>query len=354
MARPDRATYSIQDDRNGGRWHDSREPGPPTRRCPTGPRRGMAAAVAAAREDGRLRITFHGAARQVTGSAHLLEIGRHRILLDCGLFDSDRVDPDSPNRQLHLRPPRPRRGDRLARPQRPHRPPPLPDPRRLQRADLRHPGHRRHPQRDAPRQRPDPARGPPQRPAQGPGRRRADRAPVRAGRRRVGRRALPPRALRRARRDPRRRHADLPRRRPHPRLGDDPARLPRGRPRPPVRLHRRPRPPGHGPAARPHGRQGHRHPGDREHLRRQGAGPLRQADEAAPRDRGAGDPAPAQGRHPRLQPRPHPADGLLPPGTLRRSTRSGRSPSTSTAPWPSASPTSTASTPRPTRPRPAR
>jgi len=51
-----------------------------------------------------LRITFHGAARQVTGSAHLLEIGRHRILLDCGLFDSDRVSPDSPNRSFTFDP----------------------------------------------------------------------------------------------------------------------------------------------------------------------------------------------------------------------------------------------------------
>ncbi len=51
-----------------------------------------------------LRITFHGAARQVTGSAHLLEIGRHRILLDCGLFDSDRVSPDSPNRHFTFDP----------------------------------------------------------------------------------------------------------------------------------------------------------------------------------------------------------------------------------------------------------
>ena len=55
-------------------------------------------------EEVRLRITFHGAARQVTGSAHLLEIGRHRILLDCGLFDSDRVSPDSPNRSFTFDP----------------------------------------------------------------------------------------------------------------------------------------------------------------------------------------------------------------------------------------------------------
>jgi metallo-beta-lactamase family protein len=51
-----------------------------------------------------LRITFHGAARQVTGSAHLLETGRHRILLDCGLFDSDRTSPDSPNRHFTFEP----------------------------------------------------------------------------------------------------------------------------------------------------------------------------------------------------------------------------------------------------------
>jgi metallo-beta-lactamase family protein len=51
-----------------------------------------------------LRITFHGATRQVTGSAHLLEINGHRILLDCGLFDSNRIDPDSPNRRFTFDP----------------------------------------------------------------------------------------------------------------------------------------------------------------------------------------------------------------------------------------------------------
>src|SRR5262249_48010749 len=56
------------------------------------------------REGAWLRITFHGATRQVTGSAHLLEIGSHRILLDCGLFDSERIHPDSPNRQLAFDP----------------------------------------------------------------------------------------------------------------------------------------------------------------------------------------------------------------------------------------------------------
>jgi metallo-beta-lactamase family protein len=52
------------------------------------------------KEETWLRITFHGATRQVTGSSHLLEIGSTRLLLDCGLFDSDRIDPNSPNRQL--------------------------------------------------------------------------------------------------------------------------------------------------------------------------------------------------------------------------------------------------------------
>ena len=51
-----------------------------------------------------MRITFHGAARQVTGSAHLLEIGDRRILLDCGLFDGDRSDPEGPNRNFTFEP----------------------------------------------------------------------------------------------------------------------------------------------------------------------------------------------------------------------------------------------------------
>jgi len=51
-----------------------------------------------------LKITFHGATRQVTGSAHLLEFGDRRILLDCGLFDSERMNPASPNRRLPFDP----------------------------------------------------------------------------------------------------------------------------------------------------------------------------------------------------------------------------------------------------------
>ena len=51
-----------------------------------------------------MRITFHGAARQITGSAHLLEIGSARLLLDCGLFDTDRIDPNGANRQFAFDP----------------------------------------------------------------------------------------------------------------------------------------------------------------------------------------------------------------------------------------------------------
>ncbi len=51
-----------------------------------------------------MRITFHGATRQVTGSAHLLEFGNRRILLDCGLFESDRMKAESPNRHFPFDP----------------------------------------------------------------------------------------------------------------------------------------------------------------------------------------------------------------------------------------------------------
>jgi metallo-beta-lactamase family protein len=38
------------------------------------------------------------------GSAHLLEIDGSKILLDCGLFDSNRIDLDSPNRRFTFEP----------------------------------------------------------------------------------------------------------------------------------------------------------------------------------------------------------------------------------------------------------
>src|ERR1700744_1995694 len=38
-----------------------------------------------------MKLTIHGAARQVTGSMHLLQVGQYKILVDCGLdYEKDR------------------------------------------------------------------------------------------------------------------------------------------------------------------------------------------------------------------------------------------------------------------------
>jgi metallo-beta-lactamase family protein len=47
-----------------------------------------------------MKITFWGAARTVTGSQHLLEVGRERVLLDCGFFQGRRAESYAVNRQL--------------------------------------------------------------------------------------------------------------------------------------------------------------------------------------------------------------------------------------------------------------
>lgn len=47
-----------------------------------------------------MEITFHGAARTVTGSQHLLDVNGRRILLDCGLFQGKREESKDRNRHL--------------------------------------------------------------------------------------------------------------------------------------------------------------------------------------------------------------------------------------------------------------
>ncbi|MFO8183464.1 MAG: MBL fold metallo-hydrolase [Candidatus Aegiribacteria sp.] len=51
-----------------------------------------------------MKITFHGAAREVTGSKHLLEVGGRRILLDCGLHQGHRDESEKLNREMPFDP----------------------------------------------------------------------------------------------------------------------------------------------------------------------------------------------------------------------------------------------------------
>ena len=47
-----------------------------------------------------MEITFAGAAREVTGSCHLVRVGDRRIALDCGMFQGHRHESDRKNREL--------------------------------------------------------------------------------------------------------------------------------------------------------------------------------------------------------------------------------------------------------------
>ncbi len=51
-----------------------------------------------------MQVTFYGAAREVTGSMHLLDTGADRILLDCGLFQGRRSEAAEKNRVLPFAP----------------------------------------------------------------------------------------------------------------------------------------------------------------------------------------------------------------------------------------------------------
>ncbi|MFZ1730928.1 MAG: MBL fold metallo-hydrolase [Bacteroidota bacterium] len=51
-----------------------------------------------------INLSFHGAARNVTGSSHLLEVNGKRILLDCGLFQGRRAEAWDKNNDFSFDP----------------------------------------------------------------------------------------------------------------------------------------------------------------------------------------------------------------------------------------------------------
>jgi metallo-beta-lactamase family protein len=51
-----------------------------------------------------MKITFHGAARTVTGSQHLLRVNGHSLLLECGLYQGHRQEAFQRNRTFHYNP----------------------------------------------------------------------------------------------------------------------------------------------------------------------------------------------------------------------------------------------------------
>ena len=51
-----------------------------------------------------MKLKFYGAARTVTGSMHLLEVGPHKILLDCGLYQGKRKESYTRNRNFPFLP----------------------------------------------------------------------------------------------------------------------------------------------------------------------------------------------------------------------------------------------------------
>ncbi|MEX2325242.1 MAG: MBL fold metallo-hydrolase, partial [Gemmatimonadaceae bacterium] len=47
-----------------------------------------------------MQITFIGAAREVTGSCHVLKVGGRTVLLDCGMFQGARQESAAKNKAL--------------------------------------------------------------------------------------------------------------------------------------------------------------------------------------------------------------------------------------------------------------
>jgi metallo-beta-lactamase family protein len=53
-----------------------------------------------------VHVTFSGAAREVTGSCHLVTVGEHTVMLDCGLFQGHREESRAKNTRLPFPPER--------------------------------------------------------------------------------------------------------------------------------------------------------------------------------------------------------------------------------------------------------
>ena len=51
-----------------------------------------------------MHVTFSGAAREVTGSCHLLTVGEHTIMLDCGMFQGRRNESREKNLRIPIHP----------------------------------------------------------------------------------------------------------------------------------------------------------------------------------------------------------------------------------------------------------
>jgi metal-dependent hydrolase (beta-lactamase superfamily II) len=51
-----------------------------------------------------VHVTFAGAAREVTGSCHLLTVGEHTVALDCGMFQGRRGETRDKNATLPFEP----------------------------------------------------------------------------------------------------------------------------------------------------------------------------------------------------------------------------------------------------------
>ena len=51
-----------------------------------------------------MKIRFCGAARTVTGSMHLLDTGREKVLMDCGIFQGPREETEDKNRRFLFNP----------------------------------------------------------------------------------------------------------------------------------------------------------------------------------------------------------------------------------------------------------